>query len=214
MAYFARAAEPSGPGVVILPDVRGLHLFYKELAQRFAEAGLDAVAIDYFGRTAGDGTRDETFEFMPHVQQVSMDQLALDVGAALAYLRSPQGGAVSRAFTVGFCFGGSSSLNQAALQEQLDGAIGLYGVPARSRDYIATMHAPLLVIAAGQDRSTSPEESQAFDAELTQAQVAHRMVVYPNAPHSFFDRHQVEFAGESADAWEQMLGFIREPATS
>ena len=62
MAYAARAAKPSGAGMVILPDIRGLHDFYKELARRFAEVGIDAVAFDYFGRTAGLGSRDEGFE--------------------------------------------------------------------------------------------------------------------------------------------------------
>ena len=38
-----------------MPDVRGLHHFYKELAQRFAEAGIDAVAIDSDDMRAGDG---------------------------------------------------------------------------------------------------------------------------------------------------------------
>ena len=34
-------------------------------AERFAQAGHDAIAIDYFGRTAGSGPRDEHFEYMP-----------------------------------------------------------------------------------------------------------------------------------------------------
>ena len=38
-AFRARAAEPTGAGIVILPDVRGLHPYYEELALRFAEAG-------------------------------------------------------------------------------------------------------------------------------------------------------------------------------
>jgi carboxymethylenebutenolidase len=67
-AYFARAAEPTGAGIVVMPDVRGLHEFYKDLARRFAEAGVDSVAIDYFGRTAGIGDRSEGFEYMPHVE--------------------------------------------------------------------------------------------------------------------------------------------------
>src|SRR3977135_217386 len=104
MAYFARAAQPTGAGMVILPDVRGLHGFYKELAQRFAEAGIDAVAIDYFGRTAGDGPRDEAFEFMPHVQQTTPEGVAADVRAAAELLRSGQMGDVQAVFTVGFCF--------------------------------------------------------------------------------------------------------------
>src|SRR5262245_5593430 len=65
-AYRASPADASARGIVILPDVRGLHTFYKELALRFGEAGVHAVAIDYFGRTAGIGARDEDFVYMPH----------------------------------------------------------------------------------------------------------------------------------------------------
>ena len=52
-AFSARTDTPDAAGMVILPDVRGLHGFYKDLAARFAEAGIHAVVIDYFGRTAG-----------------------------------------------------------------------------------------------------------------------------------------------------------------
>src|SRR5688572_5949441 len=52
-AFQAVASDPVGPAVVILPDVRGLHPFYEELALRFANAGYDAIAMDYFGRSAG-----------------------------------------------------------------------------------------------------------------------------------------------------------------
>ena len=44
----ARAEKPTGAAIVILPDVRGLHPYYEELALRFAEAGIDALSIDYF----------------------------------------------------------------------------------------------------------------------------------------------------------------------
>ena len=64
-AYAARAATPSGPGIVILPDVRGLHPFFEELALRFAEAGVHAIAIDYFSRTAGTGRRPDGFDHEP-----------------------------------------------------------------------------------------------------------------------------------------------------
>src|ERR1700716_1627686 len=143
MAYGARAAEPSGAGMVILPDVRGLHPFYEELAQRFAEAGIDAVAIDYFGRTAGMGDRSDSFEAMPHVEKTTQENSAMDVAAAIAYLKSQDGGAVKSAFTVGFCFGGSSASNQSALNPTLNGCIGFYGRPARSEPYISKMKAPL-----------------------------------------------------------------------
>jgi carboxymethylenebutenolidase len=207
MAYFASAAEPVGAGIVVMPDVRGLHPFYKELAQRFAEAGVDAVAIDYFGRTAGDGSRDESFEYRSHVEQTTPEGIAADVRAAADYLRTEDG--VDSVFTVGFCFGGAQSWRQSADQPGLAGAIGFYGIPSRVRDRVSEMKAPLLLLVAGAD-FTPLEEFQKFDQELTEAGVPHRMVVYDGAPHSFFDRTFAEHQEAAADAWLQMLDFMKE----
>ena len=112
MAFLARAASPTGAGMVILPDVRGLHSFYKELAERFAETGIDSVAFDYFGRTAGIGARDDSFEYRSHVEKTVPESIDQDVAAAIACLRSEVGGSVRSVFTVGFCFGGSNSWRQ------------------------------------------------------------------------------------------------------
>jgi carboxymethylenebutenolidase len=208
-AYFARAAKPTGAGIVVMPDVRGLHQFYKELAERFAEAGVDAVAIDYFGRTAGMGDRSETFEYMPHIEKTSADDVRNDVGAAVAYLRSKDGGAVTSVFTVGFCYGGSNSWNQSAGGHKLNGAIGFYGRPARSEPFIAKMKSPLLLLLAGADAATSPEAFDVFDKQLTGAKVPHEMHVYEGAPHSFFDRTFAQWKDACDDAWRRMLAFIK-----
>ena len=90
-AALAQAPEPGGRAVVILPDIRGLYPFYSELAERFAEAGHHAIAIDYFGRTAGLGPRGEDFEFWPHVEQTRPRTVQADVAAALAALRERTG---------------------------------------------------------------------------------------------------------------------------
>jgi carboxymethylenebutenolidase len=209
MAYFARAAEPTGAGMVILPDVRGLHNFYRELAQRFAEAGISAVAIDYFGRTATDGVRDESFEWRPHVEQTTPEGVAADVRAAVELLRSGQVGDVEAVFTVGFCFGGAQSWRQSAAGHGLAGCIGFYGVPARVRDVIPRMEAPLLLLIAGAD-FTPQEEFQTFDGELTEAGVPHRMAVYEGAPHSYFDRTFAEHREACEDSWRQILAFVKE----
>ncbi len=80
-AFLARATEPSGAAVVILPDVRGLHPFYEELALRFAEHGIDALAIDWFGRTAPDDDRGEAFDHVPHVAATTWGGIAADIAA-------------------------------------------------------------------------------------------------------------------------------------
>ena len=209
MAYFARASKPTGAGMVVMPDVRGLHHFYKELAQRFAEAGIDAVAIDYFGRTAGIGDRTESFEYMPHVEKTTQENIGLDVAAAVAYLKSKEGGAVKSVFTVGFCFGGSSSWNQSALNPGLNGCIGFYGRPVRSEPYIPKMKAPLLLLVAGADAATPVEVSKEFERKLAAADVPHEMHVYEGAPHSFFDRTFDQWKPACDDAWRRMLAFIK-----
>src|SRR6266446_881772 len=207
-AYFARAAKPTGAGMVVMPDVRGLHQFYKELAQRFAEAGIDAVAIDYFGRTAGIGDRGEGFEFMPHVEKTTQESIGADVAAAVAHLKSKDGGAVKSVFTVGFCFGGSSSWNQSALTAGLNGSIGFYGRPERSLPFLSRMKAPLLLLIAGAD-FTPQEAFHDFDKKLTEARVEHEMHIYQGAPHSFFDRGFAEWKEACDDAWRRMLAFIK-----
>src|SRR5919204_1864379 len=85
-AFAASPEEPTETGVVILPDVRGLYRFYEELALRFAERGIGAVAFDYFGRTAGVSKRDADFEYMPHVDQTTPEGIQADVGAAVECL--------------------------------------------------------------------------------------------------------------------------------
>ncbi|HEX6547218.1 MAG TPA: dienelactone hydrolase family protein [Candidatus Dormibacteraeota bacterium] len=205
-AYFARAERPSGAGMLVLPDVRGLHHFYKELAQRFAEAGVDALAIDYFARTAPDSRRDEDFEWRSHVDRSAPETVDADARAGIDWLRSAPGG-VRSVFTVGFCWGGSNSWRQSATQQGVAGCIGFYGVPARAREYIPRMRAPLLLLVAGDDH-TPQEEFHRFDRELSEAGVEHEMHAYEGAPHSFFDRTFDQHRAACDDAWRRMLGFI------
>ncbi len=215
-AYAARAADPSGAGMLILPDVRGLHPYYEELALRFAEAGVHAVAIDPYARTAGTAKRGEGFDYEPHVAQLRHEALSADVAAALAYLRGVDGGAADRVYTVGFCLGGRVSLLQAASDLELSGVIGVYpwptgshrsGLPAPT-DEAARFGCPVLTLYGGADAGIPAEAREAFDAALDAAGVEHRSVVYDRAPHSFFDRKATDYAEASADAWRQMLEFI------
>ncbi len=213
-AFAAFPDEPGRTGVVVLPDVRGLYRFYEELALRFAERGHVAVAIDYFGRTAGVGKRDDDFEYMSQVKLTSQEHIQADVAAAVDYLRSHDGGSARAVFTVGFCFGGRNSWLAAASGHGLAGAVGFYGNPG-PRDGVpgptaraSEIAAPILALQAGADANITAEANAAFDAALTAAGVEHEVVTYDGAPHSFFDRKQDEFADASADAWARTLAFV------
>ena len=86
--------------------------------------------------------------------------------------------------------------------------MGFYGIVRAVTDLVPQMTAPVLVLAAGADQATSPEENAAFDQALTDAGVDHEVVEYAGAPHSFFDRSYADWEDACADSWPRMLGFV------
>ena len=203
-----------GAGIVILPDVRGLFTYYEELTLRFAEAGVDAVALDYFGRTAGLGRRDGDFEYGPRIRRLTYAAYRPTRRPPWSS-RSPAGGAPRSVFVVGFCFGGRIAFDTATLGLGLAGVIGFYGMPVGPRgdfpapaDVADQMANPVLGLFGGTDAHITPDVLDEFETALGRAGVEHRIVSYPDAPHSFFDRKYEEHAAAAADAWHQVLAFI------
>ncbi|MYD74659.1 MAG: dienelactone hydrolase family protein [Chloroflexi bacterium] len=213
-AFHARAESPTGPAMVVLPDVRGLFRFYEELAIRFAEIGVDSVAIDYFGRTAGNSKRDAEFDFWPHVRSTTAEGIVADTAAAVAVLRAND---PDRAvFTVGFCFGGSNSWLQASSGHGLAGAIGFYGrptveglngAPAPSAT-VSEIECPILGLMGGADESIPAEAVAEWDAALQAGGITREIITYEGAPHSFFDRTYDEHVDACNDAWQRIQAFI------
>ena len=227
-AFAARSETPSSVGMVVMPDVRGLFRFYEELAMRFAETGINSVAFDYFGRTAGVGKRDAEFSFMEHVMKTRPETVAIDARAAVEFLRSPGGGSCTSVFVVGFCFGGTAAWNQAAEGHGLKGAIGFYGHPSRviqdlinpgtpsgiagAIERVAKMECPIMALQAGADQMITQADTDAFKTALDGAGIANEVKTYAGAPHSFFDRSYVEHAEASTDAWQRILAFVEKHA--
>src|SRR3954453_16336144 len=187
--FAAFSPRPDGPVaacVVVMPDVRGLYRFYEELALRFAERGFAAVAIDYFGRTAGVAKRGDDFEYMPHVGETKPDLIQADVAAAIEHLR---GLGCKSIFTVRFCFGGRNSWLAAASGHGLRGSVGFYGYPTERNGVLGPaeraddIECPILALQAGEDQNITEVENAAFEAALRKAGVEHEIVVYEGAPH-------------------------------
>lgn len=214
-AFAAHASAPTGAGMLILPDVRGLYTFYEELTLRFAEAGISALAIDYFGRTAGTGPRPPDFDHSPHVNQTKWEALHGDMQTAYAELTAwPE---VAKVFSVGYCFGGRLSLLLASQADfNLAGAISFYGWPVGERfglpapvDTAKGAKTPILALFGGQDHAIPQSVVEQYRSALEAAGADHEVVSYPNAGHSFFDRKAAENAADSADAWERVQEFVR-----
>lgn len=97
----------------------------------------------------------------------------------------------------------------------LTGAVGFYAGMSRNffgdgtlLERASSIHVPVLGLFGGADQGIPIEQVDAFDRTLDGTGVEHTVIIYPGAPHSFFDRRSTEFAEASADAWRQVLTFI------
>ena len=214
-AFFARPEQSSGAGIVVLPDVRGLFGFYEKVALRLAEQGHTVLAIDYFGRTAGVGPRDEGFLFMEHIVRVTRETIDADIAAAAAYLSRADGGDCRAVLALGFCFGGRQAFFASARRFGFAGVIGFYGALSfypngapGPLQRAAELSAPILGLFGGADHGIPPSDVEAFAEILARTGVEHEFVTYPGAPHSFFDIKYSEHAEACKDAWLRVLAFI------
>ena len=207
--FAAASATPSVParvGVVVLPDVRGLHPYYVALTERLAEAGLAAVALDWFGRTAGlpeDGVRGEDFAWQDEIARTTPAGIDADVTAAVAHLRG-QAHADLPVVVVGFCFGGSHAWRLSGADVDVAGCVGFYGRPSMVETVDAARR-PTVMLIAGADAATPVDESLELAARMRAAGADVDAVVLDGAPHSFFDRSFAEHALACATAWEHLL---------
>ena len=210
-AFAADAPAPTGAGIVVLPDVRGLHPYYHELALRFAEAGVDAIAFDYFGRTARRpiGARGSSIRRMWPSSPGRASRRTCRRRPS-----HPAGARAEGAVHDRLLYGRTVSFDLGSLADLgLAGVIGFYGPvvgPGRAGSPapadVAGSHD---LSGAGHLRrrgsSIPPEAIATFDRALSDAGVEHSLVTYPDTPHSFFDRKQAEFADASAAAWGEVL---------
>ena len=219
LAYLSRAARPTGAAILVLPDIRGLHPYYVELADRFAELGVDALAVDWYGRTAGVARRGPDFDSEPHIPELRYESLLADTRAAAAHLRGVESGRVDRLFAIGFCLGGRLGFLATTEGLGLAGVVGFYGRPTGPIiwggpipiDVLDRAAAPFLGIFAGRDEYIPVAGVEQFREALTARWPGpdHRVIIYPDTPHSFFDILADEYADSSAAAWQETLAFLR-----
>ena len=215
-AFRADAPQPTGVGMLVLPDYGGPGRFYTELGLRCAEAGLDSLVLDYYGRSAAPPPREpNTFDHLDHAHRTTWRELQADALGAAAYLRRRQG--ANTLFSVGFCFGGRESFLLGA-DDGLDmaGVIGFYGWPVgpflndmpAPADVVDRLRAPVLAIFGGADEKISRTDVESFRTKLATATIESRVLTYAGAPHSFFDRTHERHREAADEAWTEVRDFV------
>src|ERR1051325_6098748 len=192
------------PGVVVIHEAYGLNDHIKDVAQRFANEGYAALAVDLFA----DRNRAVCMtRYMAGMLRGSVEHFGIaDLKMALSYLMSLPEVDPDRVGAIGFCMGGGFGIAWACTDDRLKAIAPFYGANPRPIDAVKRM---CPVVGSYPEKDFTASSGRALDAALTQYQVAHDIKVYPNARHSFFNDAGGRYnKGAAEDAWTRTLEFF------
>ncbi len=207
-AYVATPAEVRGPGVLVLHDWWGQRATHRDVADRLAEAGFVAMAVDlYDGLLAADAAQAE--ELMMGLDRPTA---SAHLVAALDALVSHPAVTGDRVGVVGYSFGGGLALWLATLDRRVAACVSYYGaVPWNDVQLDFTRaDAAFLGHHASEDRWASPLRAADLERRLRDLGCDATFHVYPATAHGFADPAEPTFApSASAMAWERTVSFLR-----
>lgn len=171
------------PGVVVVHEAFGLTDDTRQQADRLAAAGYLAVAPDLF--SAGGAVRclRSTFADLSRGSGPAFDDI--DVVRRWLAVRDDCTGRVG---VIGFCMGGGFAL--LAATRGFDVSAPNYGMLPRRPEEVLAGACPVVASFGGRDRAI-PDGAQRLERALTAAGVEHDVEEYPDAGHSFLNRHNL-----------------------
>lgn len=201
-------ARPDGdaPGIVVIQEWWGLNAHIKSIAERFAQAGFAALAPDlYRGQVAS-----EPDEARKLAMALQFPEAIRDIQGAADYLLAQPFVQPKKVGVVGFCMGGRLTGQMAVHGRDIGALVAFYGVPALSDEDAAQVSAPLLAIYGETDQGFPPDMIGENERKLTAAGKTHEIVVYPGAPHAFFNdtRPHIYQRNAAEAAWARTLDWF------
>ncbi|MFI7586377.1 dienelactone hydrolase family protein [Spongisporangium articulatum] len=205
------------PGVLVIHEWNGINDYVETRTTMLARLGYVAFAPDIYGKGVRPGMADA-----PKVAGAFYGDLGLmraRAAAGLEQLLADGDVDPDRVVTLGFCFGGSASLELARSGAPVAGAVSLHGtLPQHAEPDVDRITARLLVLTGGADPNVPDEAIAAFQAELrTNPQVDWQVTVYAGAMHAFtnpltnFPDHGAAYDPRAdARSWRALTGFLDE----
>ena len=207
LAYPA-AAEGGLPAVLVFHEWWGLNDNIKKMADQLAGQGYVALAADLYGGKVS--TTPEAARTLMEAAINDKDAMGQNLRQAHSYLKETI--KATRVGTIGWCFGGSMSL-QAALTvpDGVDATVIYYGFVSTKPEDLKALKAPVLGLFGGADDGIPVESVKAFETALKGLGKPVQIHIYDGAGHAFANPSGTSYkADAAADAWQKSLAFLAE----
>jgi dienelactone hydrolase len=183
-----RLALPDGddprPGILIAHEANGLDDFQKSRAERFAELGYVAFALDYQGGGQALEDRDAINARLDVLSEPAAGRRAVTAGLQVL-LEQPRTNR-SKVAAVGYCFGGTLVLELARTGADVKAIIGFHpGLTTFRPEDSVNIVGKVLMCVGADDPYIPVDQRLAFEEEMRAAGVDWRVILYGNTKHSF-----------------------------
>lgn len=229
-ACAAHLALPEGagkyPGLILIEEIWGVDGHIKDVAERFAREGFIVLApellpegtlqkmtpqvkVDLFDPEKREKVQPILRDAMapisqPEFAKETVDKLRACVDYLVAHAQSN-----GKVGSLGFCFGGTYSLQLAINDPRLDACVVFYGQVPDPVDQVASIACPVLDFAGEKDERVVARLPE-LEAAMKEHDHDFELHVYPNVGHAFFNdtNPRTYDAKVAADAWEKSLAFL------
>jgi carboxymethylenebutenolidase len=207
----AYLAAPAGgrdlPGVVVIHELFGLNDHIKSVADRFADHGYAALAVDLLGDRRQRLCVVRLFAGL--VVRPRSNRALKEIRDGVRWLQRQPNVDSGKIGVIGFCMGGGFALAVACVDDQVKASSAFYGLTPRPVSMFA--HACPIVASYGEEDQFFVKRLPKLRNALDEYAVPHDVEVYPNAGHAFFNDTLDTYRPEAAeDAWRRTLDFFQE----
>lgn len=211
-------SQTKRPGILIIHDWDGLGEYEKSRAQQVAALGYVAFALDMYGQ----GIRPANPKASAKESSKYKNDRALmraRAQAGLEQLRRHPLVANQELAVMGYCFGGTTSLELARSGAAIKGAISFHGhLDTPDPQDAKNIKGKILVLHGADDPYVPQKQIVAFEQEMRAAEVDWQLVQYGHAVHSFTntaagqDNSKGSAYNQLADqrSWQAMQLFFNE----
>ena len=192
-AMVALPGKTPAPGMALFHAFRGLTQEFIDFAEFYAGKGYIAVAPDlYKGETTED--LEEAYELMEVMDEEECTDMAI---SWVDWIRAHEG-CNGKVGTVGWCLGGTWSLNT-SVATPIDATVVYYGDVAKNKDDLAVLRGPVLGHFGTEDEYFGKDMVDYFEGEMDKAGKPYTNHWY-EAGHAFANTGGPYFHEESAAA--------------